>query len=240
MTDNPPPTPASDTAEPYAGDMTIVARTFDPTAASLLKGCLQAAGIPAVVADANFIQANTWMTTAAGGVRVMVPASHADHARQVIVDFERGAFELESEDTPPSAPVLRPPEAGLWSPDKAALLCFVFTPLFGAVIHFLNSRALGDKQLVRLATTWLSFGILATVFSMYATLSVRWTVFSPMGSSIFVSAYTVIWYMLAAQAQSKYVVANFGIKYPRRSLAKPGLIAGAVLLAIGAVGAWFE
>ena len=240
MTDDPPPTPATDAPDPYAGDMTIVARAFDPTAASLMKGCLQAAGIPAVIADANFIQANTWMTTAAGGVRVMVPASHADQARQVIADFERGAFELESDDTPPSKPVLRPPEAGLWSPDKAALLSFVLTPLFGAVIHFLNSRALGDKQLVRSATAWLSFGIVATAVSMYATLSVRWTVFSPIGSSIFVSAYTVIWYMLAAQTQSKYLVSNFGTKYPRRSLAKPGLIAGALLLTFGVVGAWFE
>lgn len=44
---------------PYFGDMVTVARFDKPVEANLLKGMLEAAGIPATVADANLMQAHS-------------------------------------------------------------------------------------------------------------------------------------------------------------------------------------
>jgi hypothetical protein len=55
---------------------------------------LEAAGVPAVVADANLVQMNSLWAIALGGVRVLVPASRVAEAKDVIAAFNRGDFAL--------------------------------------------------------------------------------------------------------------------------------------------------
>jgi hypothetical protein len=78
----------------YAGDLVPVARYFNPTEAHVLQACLQAADIPAIVADAGLVQANSLLTVAVGGVRVLVPEGFVEQAREVIDAFNRGDLEL--------------------------------------------------------------------------------------------------------------------------------------------------
>ncbi|TFW26561.1 hypothetical protein E4L96_04065 [Massilia arenosa] len=86
-------------------DLLIVARYFTPTEAHVVCGCLVAAGIPAVVADDNLVQANSLWTPALGGVRVLVPSEHMAEAQAVIAAYERGEFSLrDDEDVGPAAP----------------------------------------------------------------------------------------------------------------------------------------
>lgn len=86
-------------------DLLIVARYFTPTEAHMVCGCLVAAGIPAVVADDNLVQANSLWTPALGGVRVLVPSEHMAEAQAVIAAYERGEFSLrDDEDVGPAAP----------------------------------------------------------------------------------------------------------------------------------------
>ncbi|HEY0488456.1 MAG TPA: DUF2007 domain-containing protein [Telluria sp.] len=75
-------------------DLFAVAKCLVPTDAYVIQGCLVAAGIPAVVADANHVQADLLMSPALGGVRILVPASHLDEARRVLDAFESGAFAI--------------------------------------------------------------------------------------------------------------------------------------------------
>ncbi len=75
-------------------DLFVVAKCLVPTDAYVIQGCLVAAGVPAVVADANHVQADLLMAPALGGVRILVPAEHLDEARRVLDAFERGAFAL--------------------------------------------------------------------------------------------------------------------------------------------------
>jgi hypothetical protein len=75
-------------------DLFVVAKCLVPTDAYVLQGCLVAAGIPAVVADANHVQADLLMSPALGGVRILAPASHLDEARRVLDAFERGAYAI--------------------------------------------------------------------------------------------------------------------------------------------------
>lgn len=75
-------------------DLFAVAKCLVPTDAYVLQGCLVASGIPAVVADANHVQADLLIAPALGGVRILVPAAYLDDARRVLDAFERGDFAL--------------------------------------------------------------------------------------------------------------------------------------------------
>ena len=84
----------------YAGDMTTVARDLTPIDAHMLCNCLQAAGVPATVADDNLVQANALWSVAVGGAKLRVAADHVDEAKQVIAAFERGEFALDDDFDP--------------------------------------------------------------------------------------------------------------------------------------------
>jgi hypothetical protein len=88
-----PTTTASETAN-YEGDFETVARFLNPIDAHLICACLEAAGVPASVADANLVQTNSLWAIALGGVRVLVPASRVAEAKDVIEAFNRGDFAL--------------------------------------------------------------------------------------------------------------------------------------------------
>jgi hypothetical protein len=100
---------ASDTlddAEPPHGDLVTVTRVFNSLEAEMLRGCLEAEGIPATLGDAQTIQTDTLLTVALGGIRVMVPSSFADAARQTVDAIERGALAIDElpDDAEPAAP----------------------------------------------------------------------------------------------------------------------------------------
>ena len=80
------------------GDFVTVAQFLNPTDAHIVCSCLEAAGVPAVVADANLMQMNSLWTVAFGGVRIRVPSTRATEAREVIDAFNRGDFALPDED----------------------------------------------------------------------------------------------------------------------------------------------
>ncbi len=77
--------------------MMVVARYFVPTDAYMLKACLESRGVPAVVADANLVQAYEFLTTAVGGVRVLVPESHFEQAVQIQKAYEAGEYQLDDD-----------------------------------------------------------------------------------------------------------------------------------------------
>ncbi|MES3025359.1 MAG: hypothetical protein V4857_27605 [Pseudomonadota bacterium] len=84
-------------------DLFTVAGYFEPTQALIVQGCLVAAGIPAVVADANLVQAHFLWANALGGVRIRVPQCHVQESLQIIAAFERGEFALDDDaDTGPA------------------------------------------------------------------------------------------------------------------------------------------
>jgi hypothetical protein len=76
-------------------DLFIVARYLVPMDAALMQGCLEASGIPAVLADAHLMQADLLLAPALGGVRILVPASFVQEAQSVMEAFKRGEFALD-------------------------------------------------------------------------------------------------------------------------------------------------
>lgn len=78
-------------------DLFTVAKYFVPTDAHIVQGCLIAAGVPAVVADANLVQTHSLLTPALGGVRILVPQDYVQQAHAVIEAFNRGEYQLDDD-----------------------------------------------------------------------------------------------------------------------------------------------
>jgi Zn-dependent alcohol dehydrogenase len=76
-------------------DLYVVAARPLPTDAAMVQGCLVAAGVPAVLSDANMVQAYAGAVTGLGGVRIMVAQRYLEHAVEVLAAYERGAFALD-------------------------------------------------------------------------------------------------------------------------------------------------
>lgn len=82
----------------YEGDFVTVAQFLNPTDAHIVCMCLEAAGIDAVVADANLVQTNSLWAVAVGGVRIRVTESRVAEAKEVIDAFNRGDFAIPEDD----------------------------------------------------------------------------------------------------------------------------------------------
>lgn len=103
--------PAQADEEPQGlGDLVTVTRVFNSLEAEMLRGCLESEGIPTTLGDAQTVQTDTLLTVALGGIRVMVPASFADAARQTVEAVERGALAIDElpADAEPAAPDVEP------------------------------------------------------------------------------------------------------------------------------------
>jgi Putative prokaryotic signal transducing protein len=87
--------------DPAQGDWKTLVTFFSPTEAYLLRGCLQAGGVPAAVADVHLVQSYTLLAGAIP-VRVMVPEHRMAEAEAVVKAFQRGDFSLD--ETDPEAP----------------------------------------------------------------------------------------------------------------------------------------
>ena len=74
-----------------------LARYLVPMDATLVQGCLAAAGIPAVLADANLVQTDLLLAPALGGVGILVPEDVLRRAEAVLAAYERGEFALDED-----------------------------------------------------------------------------------------------------------------------------------------------
>ena len=85
----------SDGTELVQGDLVQIARLFTPIEAHMLQSRLQADGVHAVVVDAQLVGNDPLLTMALGGVRVLVPESHLERAREIVSAIERGDYALD-------------------------------------------------------------------------------------------------------------------------------------------------
>ena len=84
--------------DPADGDWQTLETFFSPTEAYLLQGCLQAGGIPAMVADDQTVQTHSLLASAIQ-VRVLVPERRMAEAEGVRAAWQRGDFTLPDDDT---------------------------------------------------------------------------------------------------------------------------------------------
>lgn len=212
-------------------DLVRVATCKSPTEAHLLRGVLQSAGLTAHIADADTVRTIPWLTEAVGGVRLLVPASQSEDALKVIAEFDAGAYQLGDKEPEPVAYSVQ--AEALFSPDRAAVLGFVFTPVFAFLIHWVNERNMG-LQLFRVAHlvwfTVLCLATLATVVVLHDRGSGPFVMFR---ASMALSALTLIWYFSSGKRQSALVLSTYGPNFRRRSLVPISFLVGTAFLASG-------
>jgi hypothetical protein len=77
--------------------------------AHIIRGRLEAEGIPAFVAFEHHVWAKWWLSHALGGVCVQVPPAYVNDANQIITNINNGKYLAELEDEIPfSEPTLCP------------------------------------------------------------------------------------------------------------------------------------
>lgn len=84
-----------DVKEVPGADLYVVATRALPTDAAMVQGCLVASGVPAVLSDANMVQAYAGAVTGLGGVRIMVAGRYLQQAVDVLAAYDRGEFALD-------------------------------------------------------------------------------------------------------------------------------------------------
>lgn len=77
--------------------LVTVARTEMAPEAHILRGRLEAEGIPAFVEHEHHVTADWFVSNALGGVKLQVPVEHAPAAAKVLRQWERGEFVLPSD-----------------------------------------------------------------------------------------------------------------------------------------------
>jgi hypothetical protein len=95
----PRPPPVQPVSEPEPepsidGDLVEVARLLDPTEGEMLRGRLEAEGVPAIVADRQTATQVLYRYTI-GGVRILVPEAYLERAREVVRADARGDYAID-------------------------------------------------------------------------------------------------------------------------------------------------
>ncbi|MFZ4874232.1 putative signal transducing protein [Janthinobacterium sp. Mn2066] len=75
-------------------DYCLLARLMIPTDAHVIRGCLEAAGIPVILTDDQHMQANLLLAPAIGGARILVRESDVARANDILAAYERGDLAL--------------------------------------------------------------------------------------------------------------------------------------------------
>jgi hypothetical protein len=118
-----------------------------------------------------------------------------------------------------------PPKIALWNPNAAALWSLIFTPLFGAYLHALNWRALGDPEREEASMTWV-FGAGAMVLLLLLVEMVVPKNYNK-GDSISHTiefVFLLVWYFGSARAQARFVKEKFGKSFTRKPWRQPLLM----------------
>ena len=120
----------------------------------------------------------------------------------------------------------------LWNPTAAGAWSILFSPIFGAYLHMLNWRALGQPEKAAASKQWLIGSIVFIVVLSVASVSMPESKgFDALGRA---GGFAVLiaWYYAIGKSQQTYVAARFGTNYPHRGWAAPLLIALGIFIAV--------
>jgi hypothetical protein len=129
----------------------------------------------------------------------------------------------------PASPTASPSPAqtgvALWNPNAAALWSIIFTPVFGAYLHALNWRALGDKDRESASMNWVyAGGALLLVLLLIEVVVPGDSNKGDRVSRTLELAFLLAWYFGSARDQVKWVKDELGGSFTRKSWRQPLLI----------------
>ena len=120
----------------------------------------------------------------------------------------------------------------LWNPTAAGSWSILFSPIFGAYLHMLNWRALGQPEKAAASKRWvvgsIAFIVAITVASVFMPESRGFEMLARFGGL----ALLIVWYYTLGKSQQTYVAARFGSNYPRRGWSVPLLSAFGIFIGL--------
>jgi hypothetical protein len=120
----------------------------------------------------------------------------------------------------------------LWNPTAAGCWSILFSPIFGAYLHMLNWKALGQPEKAAASKKWVIGSIAFSVALILVTLvmpeSKSLDAVGRLGGLVLL----IVWYYAIGKSQQSYVAAQFGKHYPRRSWTVPLLTALGILIGV--------
>jgi hypothetical protein len=93
---SPAPRPEPEPKPVIEGDLVAVARLLDPTEGEMLRGRLEAEGVPAIVVDKQTATQVFYKYTI-GGVRILVPEAYLERAREIVKADARGDYAIDEQ-----------------------------------------------------------------------------------------------------------------------------------------------
>ncbi len=117
----------------------------------------------------------------------------------------------------------------LWNPNAAANWCILFTPAFGAYLHMLNWRALGENDKAAASQRWFYTGVGVLVLYVLMALMAGDKVGDGVSRLIGI-IFLLSWYFASAREQARYVKQKFGTDYNRKPWGKALGLAVAALV----------
>lgn len=131
--------------------------------------------------------------------------------------------------SPPRARIADTPEgegnSPIWNPNAAANWSLLFSPAFGAFVHMLNWRTLGEDAKAASAKAWFIASLLILGFYVVLGFAVPNANAADAASRAIGLTFLIVWYFAAARGQAKYVNEKLGKTYLRKGWTKPLLIA---------------
>ena len=118
----------------------------------------------------------------------------------------------------------------LWNPNAAANWSLLFSPIFGALLHAANWRALGKPERATPDIVWAWAGVAFLALNL-ASLALPESATSNKVLQFGGIGLLVGWYFGQGRAQAKYVKETYGDEYDRRGWGRPLLGAVACSLA---------
>ena len=133
----------------------------------------------------------------------------------------------------------KPDSIVLWSPDKAALFSwFLFTAIFGATIHALNWKKLGENKKALYSWLWaIGIFLIYNIASLFAGINQYGKEDLNALMILIHPPITLIWYFGFGRSQSKFLVQKYENGYTKNDWLIPFCIAAiitGVLLWFGA------
>ncbi len=85
-------------SETNTKDWVIVDSFIDVIHADIVRGRLEAEGIPAILGNRHLATAEWVWSQAMGGVQILVPLEHISEAREIIAEIDSGKFAVINEE----------------------------------------------------------------------------------------------------------------------------------------------
>jgi len=118
----------------------------------------------------------------------------------------------------------------IWNPNLAAILSIPLTPVFGAYLHMLNWRELGEPQRAATSQKWFKAAIALAIGYIILPVATPDLKDVDVKMSLVGWVFLISWYLASARSQAKFVKEKYGTNYTKRPWGKALGIALLVIL----------